>query len=170
MDKIICAHPLLEALSQYLELKDVFSLQRVSKSFNRAFSSPVFGLGSGYSCFRRFLDHPEAFRRVLQCGAVITGPLVFQYFAKQYVDDVEIDILVSYDQSHTVTQHLQQSEGYEMVDEECSPFTETLKVCPVLSSVDAGSNLSGVEIQKREKDRPCIGYTQFDASCFLPDP
>ncbi|CAP91192.1 hypothetical protein PCH_Pc13g01230 [Penicillium rubens Wisconsin 54-1255] len=101
---------------------------RVSKSFNSAFSSSVFGLGSGYSCFRRFLDHPGAFRRVLRCGAVVTGPLVFQYFAKQYVDDVEIDILVSYDQSHTVTQHLQQSEGYEMVDEECSPFTETLKV------------------------------------------
>lgn len=132
MDKLIRAHPLLEALSQYLELKDIFSLQRVSKSFNEPFSSNVYGLGSGYSCFRKFLDEPEAFRRVLRCGAVVTGPLVFQYFAKQYVDDVEVDIVVSYDQDLTVTQHLQQSEGYEMVDEECSPFTENLKVCSVL--------------------------------------
>lgn len=77
MDKLICAQPLLEAISQYLELKDVFSLQRLSKSFNSAFSSSVFGLGSGYLCFRRFLDDPEAFRRVLRCGAVVTGPLVF---------------------------------------------------------------------------------------------
>lgn len=46
--------------------------------------------------------------------------------------DVKVDILVSYDQDYIVTQHLQQYEGYEMVDEECSYFIGTLKVGSVL--------------------------------------
>lgn len=63
----------------------------------------------------RFVENPKGFRDVMrQCGAVISGGLALQFFARKTWEESDMDVFVKDDECACICGYLVETEGYTL--------------------------------------------------------